>query len=410
MTHTFTKSLIAITATSILATAVWGHEVPKGVQKKDAQAAMQADIQLLAEDLQLPEGIVAQSIAFQQEFASYVESLSARYSGQISRNWIDPVPARNGYVQFADLVPNEQPLSGVQFFGQGHINQEDHARRAEVAAAALKESGMRNFATFFDPIINKIYIEVMMPEEASAPKFETVLQIVQKAVLLTTELSGAALEVQASDLNLSVIRTNDPIYAFDHARGGNWLRDNPNRECTSGWVVEGPDGDGIVTAGHCVGLDEFEEAGGIIFDIDWQSQEQDRGDAEYHTTPNHIDLHEFWASSIDLRDVESTKSTLSMSVGDSVCVYGRSSNVRDCTHTIDAKNVTVTYTSGLTLRNMVRMNGDSTIGGDSGGGWSWGTKAWGVHSGSSSGLGTTSYFTPIRRVERELNVDVKLAP
>lgn len=414
MPHTFKKSFIAISATAILASTAWGHGAPD-VQKQDTQAAFQADVQRLANGLELPYGTAAQAMAFQNEFAAYVENLSGRYPGQISRIWRDPVPARNGYIEFVGQVPQENPLQGVQFLGNGLISQADHYRRGELAAQGLVEFGLGNFATFFDPVLDKIYVEMMMPKGAPAPSFQTVLQVVQEKIWLDQQLSGAALEVGSNDLHLSIIRSDDPIYAFDHTRGGNWLLDDPtllnlNRECTSGWVVEGPDGDGIVTAGHCNGLNTFEEADGTTFDIDWQAQEQDKGDAEYHTSPSHIDLHEFWASSGELRDVESTKATLWMSVGDSVCVYGRSSNVRDCTHTIDAKNVTVAYTGGPTIRKLVRMNGDSTIGGDSGGGWSWSTKAWGVHSGSSTGLGTTSYFTPIRRVEKELNVDVKLAP
>ncbi len=69
--------------------------------------------------------------------------------------------------------------------------------------------------------------------------------------------------------------------------------------------------------------------------------------------------------------------------------------------------MTVTDHDGFTLRKMVRASGDSSIGGDSGGGWSWGTRAWGVHSGSNN---VDSFFTPIRRAERELDVDVLLAP
>ena len=414
MSHTLKKSLLALSATAVLASAAWAHETP-GVQKQDSQAAMQADVQHLAVGLELPYGVAAQAIAFQEEFAAYVENLSNQYPNQISRIWRDPAPAKKGYIEFVGQVPPINPMAGVHFLANGLITQMDHSYRAELAAQGLKEAGFRNFATFFDPVLDKIYVEMMVPQGAPQPQFQTVLQVVQQKIWLDQQLFGAALEVAPHDLHLGILVSDDPIYAFDHTRGGNWLLDdstptNLNRECTSGWVVEGPDGDGIVTAGHCNGLNEFEEANGTIFDIDWQDQELDKGDAEYHTSPTHIDLHEFWASSTELRDVESTKATLWMSVGDSVCVYGRSSNVRVCTHTIDAKNVTVVYTGGLTIRKLVRMNGDSTIGGDSGGGWSWGTKAWGVHSGSSTGLGTRSYFTPIRRVEKELNVDVKLAP
>ncbi len=179
--------------------------------------------------------------------------------------------------------------------------------------------------------------------------------------------------------------------------------DGGNEECTSGWAVSGPSGDGIITAAHCTGLDTI---GGNDHDMTFRSQERDKGDAEYHTT-NGVEVAEFFAAAGELRDVESTKATLWMLPGNSVCVYGRSSNVRDCTHDIEATGVTATFTDGVTVRKLARASGDSTIGGDSGGGWSWSTKAWGVHAGSN---GVDSYFTPIGRAERELNVDVLLAP
>ena len=175
--------------------------------------------------------------------------------------------------------------------------------------------------------------------------------------------------------------------------------------CTSGWAVEGPNGDGIVTAGHCSGLNKLLHAG-FVHDTVWRDQTRDRGDSEYHTTSS-PEVPEFSARDGEIRQVLSKKSTFWILPGQSICRYGRASDFRDCSHTVVAKNVTATFTDGVITGKLVMAQGDSAIGGDSGGGWSWGNKAWGVHSGSND---TYSFFTPIGRVERELNVDLMIAP
>ena len=54
------------------------------------------------------------------------------------------------------------------------------------------------------------------------------------------------------------------------------------------------------------------------------------GDVEYYTT-DHAELAEFYSDATTIKDVTSIKTTSTM-VGGTVCVYGRSSNVRTCNH------------------------------------------------------------------------------
>ena len=89
--------------------------------------------------------------------------------------------------------------------------------------------------------------------------------------------------------------------------------------------------------------------------------------------------------------------------GYGVCVYGRSSNSRNCTHTVEAVGVTIVVDS-ISLGSQARTNKETTIGGDSGGGWSYSTTAWGVHTAIGGGK---SYFTTIVEAEDALSVTVK---
>lgn len=414
MSNKLFRNIVAITLGSLIAAAGGAQSdgsddpsnLPPGAKKQSSADALQADITLLAKGKRVSKKSVTSVLDFQERFLEYAQGLAARYPNELSRVWLEPIPSSKGYIQFTHSIPSETPPNNVMLLGGGRINREQHARRAELAADALIAKEYTNFLTYFDAALDKIRIEFVVEEGAPEPKMQDIFGPIQDHVRLDDGLFGDALVVLPTDLDLRIIRRSGPIYTLEQVSGGTWLRDDGVRECTGGWSVEGPNGDGIITAAHCVGLNEFEEPSASIYRMTWRDQERDKGDIEYHTT-FHIELPEFFASATSIRDVESTKETLWMLTGNSVCVYGRSSNIRDCSHDIEATGVTVTFNDGVTVRKLVRASGDSSIGGDSGGGWSWNTEAWGVHSGSN---GTVSYFTPVRRAERELNVDIMLAP
>ena len=61
------------------------------------------------------------------------------------------------------------------------------------------------------------------------------------------------------------------------------------------------------------------------------------------------------------------------------CIYGRSSNNRECDEVYsDFVNA---ISGGTLISSLVGMTDDNTIGGDSGGPWSFGTEATGGHRG-----------------------------
>ena len=55
------------------------------------------------------------------------------------------------------------------------------------------------------------------------------------------------------------------------------------------------------------------------------------------------------------------------------------------------------------IKDLASATNNSAQNGDSGGGWSLGTIAWGVQSGHN---GSTSYFTPIEVAEDRLNAEL----
>ncbi len=392
----------------------------QGVVHQDEISARAADINILANEANLSVDSVEQAITFQEAFAEYADSLLTRFPEQISSVWVEPVPSTKGHIKFVEEVPLEITLAEIKtqglnpnnvvLTGNGMISMEDHVRRAELASEALASLGYQNTVTFFDPISNEIHTEVQLPEGAPQPNTLEIANAMQVRIQANQnkseaiQLQGKAATVDVLDLNLTVLRGSGPIVTPQHSRGGNWLRDDGFRECTSGWAVSGPNGDGIITAAHCTGLNQFEQPGVPLYSMTWRNQVHGTGgDVEYHTT-THIEPDDFYATSTAIRDVTGTRSTNTM-VGNSVCVYGRSSNVRTCNHTVQAVGLTIN-SGGVTITQMARShNATSTIGGDSGGGWSWSNTAWGVHHGiDGSGRG---YFTPARQAEAVLNVTIK---
>ena len=387
------------------------------------QEAHEIDIAMLAEGKGLPVQDVRSAIAFQEDFLAYAQDLEARHPGQFSRIWLEPVPATAGVIEFIGDVPSENPLNGVTLLGNGAISQDDHERRAELAAQALEAIGITNFTSYFDVPSGKIVIAASASEAIPMPNPNELLELVRAHVWQSPTLDGEARLVEPEDLDMR------EGYGFEgtSARGGQRMTVGSRFSCTSGWAVEGPDGPGVVTAGHCVGLDGLNHtvSSGLTFShaTTWRDQEVGQGDSEYHTT-NATEVAQFDARDGEIRAVLKKKRTGWMLPGLPICRYGRSSNFRDCNHYVIKAGVRASMDMNpggvpnfVALRGMVLAGGARDVPGDSGGGWSWGNKAWGVHSGSNRAaaeatwwLPKVSVFTPIKLVETELDVDLMIAP
>jgi hypothetical protein len=259
-----------------------------------------------------------------------------------------------------------------------------------------------------------IRIEVQLSEGTVQPNNSVVAAAVEKRVNFEVDQAGRprwqgpVVKVQASEVAITVIEGSDPIFTPGHSRGGNRLRLGTSDQCTSGWSVSGPHGDGIITAGHCT-VDRFVQPGVTPYPLTLRAEVYGAGgDVEYLTSAAHLELAEFYADATSIRDVTSIEPTATM-VGDSVCFYGRESNTRTCNHNVEAWPEALIY-GGVTVGNLARASNNSGIEGDSGGGWSLAWKAYGVWSGYGSGptnLGK-SYFTPVEQAQNALNVTIKL--
>jgi hypothetical protein len=192
---------------------------------------------------------------------------------------------------------------------------------------------------------------------------------------------------------------------LEHGYGGARVGGG-NARCTSGWTVVHINSgrSGVTTAGHCDGMTWIYEDGEGTWNLDYQAQHRGNyGDVEWHTVSGHTTPAKFYASPSTLRNTRSIEPGNSISLGESICVFGRSTGTRDCTAEVEHIGVSCTI-NGQTTRRLVRMNAHVTTGGDSGGGWSNGTRAYGSHVGVCS---RGSVFTAAALFNSALGVQVK---
>ena len=361
---------------------------------EDEATAFETDAAIVARETGLPIDEARATLRFQKEFAKMADDMMQRFPGQISGVWVEPLPARKGFVRFVDGAPEETRPPHVQFLEDGELPFEVQTRRAELAAEALALAGHDSFSTFFDVRSNRIRVEIMLPEGLSAPGESQVLGLVGRHIFQQLDLSGRALVLEREDLDLQVLRGRKEfeLQQARTARGGAWMTSSGGLQCTSSWPVWGSAGFGVVTAGHCEGLNGMIDPAQGSFPVYLRRQHFGlQGDVGYYSTSFQV-KPEFFADAQTVRDVNGSRVTSSM-VGGTVCVYGRRSNRRSCSHVVEAVNVTERLPDGTRLGKLARVSGISTVDGDSGGGWSLGTEAWGILSGTEGGK---SYFTTLR--------------
>jgi len=193
------------------------------------------------------------------------------------------------------------------------------------------------------------------------------------------------LKLLPTDLRDSVELTIRPDIAVRDfsAFGGMWMRDldEPDPEqCTSGWsVVDNSDGvGGITTAAHCSGMEKVWHYGHGAHPVNYRGQHFGQwGDVKWYGVPNESEPDDFYAHENQIRDVSGIKPRTEIMINQSVCVYGRDTNVRNCSLDVEDESIGCFREGGIFVDRLVAMDGTVSDTGDSGGGWSYGNEAWG---------------------------------
>lgn len=398
---------------------------------EDSKAARATDIRILSEQTGHDEGLIEDQLKIQEEFGRYTSRLKSQYPNQISGVWLDPIPNTKGHVRFVGDIPQEikdigaagegikstSPVTySIDYISDGLISAEGHEARKMSAAKELKELGYTNHVIYYSPKENKLVATINY--QGSRPNKSAVRSKIhgrfQKHIASRSRRDRVR-NLAESDIRIEMEESDEPIIKLKSARGGNriyrYYNEQPIGEfCTSGWpVIHDTYGVGILTAGHCYNFDTLIEEDYTNDDMTekvnlrWSNH-----DVAFYTMSSDVDP-EFYADQGVIRSVEGYENNIVS--GSSVCFYGRTSNSRTCTNTVSATNVSssfVQYNQNWIFNNLVLVafNGTTTLlGGDSGGGWSVGTTAWGTSTGTNNQV-TNGYFTPLTVAVDNLDVEL----
>jgi streptogrisin C len=195
--------------------------------------------------------------------------------------------------------------------------------------------------------------------------------------------------------------------------GGMRARLNGVNQCTTGWAVRRDFGgeEGVTTSAHCTinqVVNPVQGTRNVSLNVAHWGQ---WGDIELDFEAGSLGQpDDFYSDAATIRDVTAVEPVGGITLNESICVYGRSSNSRDCSRRVDAVSYTCTY-GGVTSQRQVHMNGAGVvIGGDSGGGWSFGNTAYGSQSAicSGGGVGTGAVFSVADYFDEALGARVQV--
>ncbi len=338
------------------------HDEEGPVNKVDAATAFNNDVAILARNKGWTLEATRNRMRFQEAFSNLLPKIAAEYANTYAGAAMAPAPGEPAVIEFKGKVPPaaaaDIAASGltIDVRGGAKYTQKEIRERSTDIARYLMSVGYRDVVTAVMPAG---FVEVTIGS-STAPK-----------PLLPPALRD--------DTRITVI--DGPANREEHTRGGAWLRNNNKNSCTSGFTVTTLSGTtGVSTAAHCTGLDEYNPPNG---DPDYSIFFEDEhlglfGDVQWHTS-DHAEPAEYFATSTEIRDQDAVEPWLGITNNSDYCIYGRSSNNRECD---EVYSDFVNAVSGLTLiSSLVGMTDDNTIKGDSGGPWSFGTEATGGHRG-----------------------------
>ncbi len=386
----------------------------------DQKKGFEIDSWLIAEKFGWDLKETKQHLKNQDKFGNLVFKLENKHAdtfagsamgsrpGEAATVWIK----RKTQPQIKEMVQNFMNKSDmkVQIIDQMKYSIAEQERRMDLISDALEEKGFDGMGAALlpgDVILVSLpasekFPETPMPKNPDNMKFDG---------NYLDPMSKKLLSEKIDPRGIYLTFTKQPIDVDEHARGGRQVSSS-TAVCTSGFSVErlSDERHGIATAAHCTGIDTFDaESPEDDFDLFHRGEHcGNHGDVEWKSS-NHFELAEYWASPTDLREVNSRET--SYSVNNTYCVYSRMTGTRTCDlvySTSVRQKGSKGACDGVKAKKLVAMDNDNTVGGDSGGPWSFNTEAAGIHKGDKwIWFGTRNTFTKASRLDEALGVRIR---
>jgi streptogrisin C len=303
-------------------------------------------------------------MADQAAFGALQQKIEAQFANSFAGAEFAPAPGGKSYLRFKGTVP--AAVDGMIASSGLNVSATGGRRYSAIElgnrlVAVLRFYGNAGYTTAGGAVLPTGQLQVAVTGQ---PK------------------PGLQLPASLSD-GTTVTFTDQLAGDNDHTYGGAYIH-GVDFQCTSGFSVKSLiTGElGVTTAAHCEGMYHYHQpqtSPVVAYDMDWQDQHLGLfGDIEWHTTPSHIVVDDYYASPTDKRDVASVEQ--SAAVNNTYCVYSRMQGIRTCDQ-VWSTYAAILTTAGLSS-DLVGMDNDDTVHGDSGGPWSYGTEAVGTVVGS----------------------------
>lgn len=394
--------------------------LPHSYKPKSQKEALLIDSRLVAEKYGWKLEETYQHLKNQQAFSAFVAKLEAEYGkvfassamaaqpGELATIWVKEVATADMKKLIEQFNGNSQMQ--VRIVDKMRYSAIEQEKRMDQISDALFRKGFTGVGAALLPG-NIMLVSVPasenfppseIPKNAKEARFDRNFVDPMAAKLLPEEVDSRGIYFTF---------TKQPIDVDEHARGGRGVSSGSS-SCTSGFSVERiSDGlNGIATAAHCTGINTFDaeppEGDFSLFHRDEHCGEH--GDVEWKTS-DHFELAEYWAGPGDLRNVNSIE--VSYSVNNTYCVHSRVTSTRSCDQvysTSVTQKGSLGACDGVKAKRLIAMDNDNTVPGDSGGPWSFGTEAAGIHKGNKwIWFGTRNTFTKASRLDEALGVRIR---
>ena len=389
--HKFSRLAAASVAAalwSIITPAVQAHDPHPGGETHDRAVSEATDIAIIAKNKGWAWAATQRHMNDQRRFGDLQDQIEGRFPTTFSGAEFAKTPGGASYLRFKGIVPTaakslaaESGLN-VEVTGGRQYSATELQKRAVATVTYFADAGYEQVGS---AVLADGTIEVMVTGRP------------EKGISLPPELSNG----------VTVRYIDQKIVQNEHTYGGAYIHGSSG-QCTTGFSVRSllTNETGVTTAAHCSGMNHYHEPeGGPAYDTVWEDQHEGfEGDVEWHSTPTHVDLAEYYASPTDRREVNSVET--SAAVNNTYCVYSRMQGTRTCDDVYSTFVTSYTFSGGL-VSNLVAMDDDNTVGGDSGGPWSYGTEAVGGHRGDQwIWFGTRNVWSRAWRFDTAIDVEV----
>lgn len=364
------------------------------VQIDDAKAA---DLRMAAEQKGISYEDAVARYGWQEEFSDALAVIKAKHPDGFATSSMNE---DGGTITFKGSVPPDtlELLKGVSVpvdlrgdapLSEAEVRQAVESVHYAVRKASLPKSASTSYSPELGAVLSTVYGDTKSDSETEALR----------------TIGSDALRSVGRELDVQVRTAPADQVGDDTIRGGAILTfaGTNTLQCTSGWPVRGTGGttEGLITAEHCDGDMDYSGRDVLTYQ---RRLPYSKGDIQYNSSTEDVGYGFYYAVG-EFRNIDGPVGN--PSVDQLLCVFGRGSDVAKCDNVHDLTSCRDEYC------NLVDMDDDRAVGGDSGGPWFLGSRFYGVHSGHHTtfpSFQSRDQWTPLNNTLDDLNVKVRVGP